>query len=346
MTKIKLVIWDLDNTLWNGTVYYKDKDAVMLKPGTKAALKELSKREIACSICSKNYIEDAEGALEKFEIKKYFEYPQIGWGHKSESIRKIAKYFNLPFGQILFIDDDAFQRAEVLSQIPELNVIELADPIDVLNIEGIIPENPTNIDLQRVKILKEQRDREQAESRHSGDYKEFLRNCELEMRIRKIKEADWPRVIQLLNRTNELNATSNRYSLDDLKKSHVENDDLIMVVELKDKFGEYGIIAETIIDRTVPNSWLIRDLTVSCRTMGRGIGASLLTAVMKIAKSKNIEKVLGYVNHTESNWRMKPLFEKRGFQKVSEDEKISNYEYVLSNASLPEYSEWINVIME
>ena len=72
MKKIKLVIWDADNTLWDGTVFYKDKESIKIKPGTKEALKELDKRNIKSTICSRNYYEDAESMLKKFEIEKSF----------------------------------------------------------------------------------------------------------------------------------------------------------------------------------------------------------------------------------------------------------------------------------
>src|SRR3989344_641319 len=113
MKKIKLVVWDADNTLWDGTVFYKDKENVKIKPGTKEALKELDKRGIKNTICSKNYYEDVDNILKKFEIGKYFEEPQIGWGLKSDAIRKIAGIFKAEFDEILFVDDDPFQIAEV-----------------------------------------------------------------------------------------------------------------------------------------------------------------------------------------------------------------------------------------
>lgn len=340
--RIKLVIWDADNTLWNGTVYYKDKEAITIKPGTEAALKELDKRGIVITMCSKNNYEDVDLMLKKFEIDKYFKEPQIGWGAKSEAIKKLADIFNIPFQEMLFIDDDPFQRAEVASQIHELNITELADPIDVLNLDGIKPENETEEDKKRVQILKEDRSRGEAEKSHKGDYKEFLRQCDIKMLIRGIEEPDWPRVVQLLNRTNELNATGNRYHLDELKKSYEVNKDRIFVSELADKFGNYGLIAESIVDTTEPGIWSIRDLTVSCRTMGRGIGSALVLTILQLAKKDNVEKVRGYVVETESNWRMQSLFEKRGFKKVSDDGRVKRYEFDL-NGEILSYPPWLKV---
>ncbi|MDD5043635.1 MAG: HAD-IIIC family phosphatase [Patescibacteria group bacterium] len=341
-TKIKLVIWDADNTLWDGTVYYRDKEAIKIKPGTKAALKELDKRGIISTMCSKNNYEDVDEMLKKFEINEYFKEPQVGWGLKSEAIKKLADIFKVSFEQILFIDDDPFQRAEVTATISGLNVTELADPIDILNIDGIKPKNETDEDKERVKILKEARDREEAEKSHGGNYKDFLRQCGIKMFVRNVEEKDWPRVTQLLNRTNELNATGNRYQLDELKKSFEVNKDKVFIVELTDKFGDYGLIAETIIDTTEPGVWSIRDLTVSCRTMGRGIGSTLILVTLHLAKKEGIRKVKGYVKTTESNWRMQPLFEKRGFTQISDEGEVKRYEFDLNN-EIMKYPDWLDI---
>lgn len=340
--KIKLVIWDADETLWEGSVYYTDRETIKIKPGTQAALKELDKRGITNTLCSKNNYEDVEGMLKKFQIDKYFKEPQIGWGLKSEAIKKLADIFKVSFDEILFIDDDPFQRAEVLSQIPDLLAIELTDPIDILDINGIKPGKETEEDKKRIQILKEDRNRQKAESVHKGDYHSFLKQCNIKMTVRGIKEDDWLRVVQLLNRTNELNATGNRYALEELKKSYETNKDKIFVVELQDKFGDYGLIAETIIDTKEPGIWFIRDLTVSCRTMGRGIGSTLLLIILNLAQKSGMEKVRGYVKPSESNWRMQPLFEKRGFKKISENGTIKNYEFDFKNEILS-YPGWLDV---
>jgi len=338
--KIRLVIWDADETLWDGSVYYIDKRAVRIKPGTEATLKELKKRGIISTLCSKNNYEDVDSMLKKFNIDKYIEKPQIGWELKSKAIRKLIRFFNLSLEEIVFVDDDSFQRAEVLSQFPELNVIELADPIDILDIDGIKQE----ADQKRVRILKEARDREVAEKDNRSNYEDFLRRCDIRMTVREIEKDDWPRVVQLFNRTNELNATGNRYQLKELKKLHETNDDRILVAELTDKFGDYGLIAETIIN-TKLDVWFIHDLTVSCRTMGRGIGGALVLTILNLAKRNKIKRVRGYVKPTESNWRMQPLFEKRGFRKTSDDGKIKRYEFDLNDRIKP-YPDWLNITIK
>ncbi len=341
MPRIRLVIWDLDNTLWNGTVYYSDKDNVKLKPGTEAALKEITKRGIKNCICSKNYYEDVEKILDKFDIKKYFDSAEINWGLKSDNIKKLINKHNVLPEEVCFVDDDPFQRAEVLSQIPNLKAVELGDPLDILSLDSIRAENETEEDRERVKILKEQRNREEAEKTHKGNYKDFLMNCDINMIIRPVEEKDWERVVQLFNRTNELNTTGNRYTLEQLKNSYDNGEIEIFVSELKDKFGDYGLIAECIVD-TRTDSWEIKDLTVSCRTMGRGIGSALLIAMMNKAKERNARNIKGVLKEIESNWRMKPLYLKRGFKIINKNGNETTYGRDL-NDKMPDYHPWLKL---
>ena len=341
MNRIKLVVWDADNTLWNGTVYYKDKDSVTLKPGTSAALKEITKRGIKNTLCSKNYYKDVEKILDKFEIKKYFDSPEINWGLKSDNIKKLIKKFNVLPSEVCFVDDDAFQRAEVLSQMPDLKVIELGDPLDILSLPEFKLENETEEDKGRVKLLKEQRNREDAEKNNKYDYNKFLKNCDIHMLIRHVEEKDWERVVQLFNRTNDLTTTGNKYDLEKLKNSYKNKEMEIIVAELKDKFGDYGLIAETILD-TRNKDWEIKDLTVSCRTMGRGIGSALLISIMHYAKEKKAKTIRGILREIESNWRMKPLYIKRGFEIIKKEGNETTYGYTIKD-KLPDYHEWLDV---
>jgi len=335
MPRIKLVIWDLDNTLWDGTVFYKDKEAINIKPGTKAALKELDKRGISSAVCSKNDYKDGEEMLHHFDLMKYFKELKIGWDLKSKAILELIEKFHVQPEETLFVDDDAFQRAEVQNTIPGINVLELKDPLDVLDVPGIRPENATEVDSKRVFILKQQRDREEAEKSFSGSYKDFLETCAIRMRARFANEADLPRVVQLLNRTNELNATTNRYSFEEIAKDYKQSKINVLVSELGDRFGEYGLIAECIFEQEGKDI-LIRDLAVSCRTMGRGIGGAMLLTLLNHAKEAGFETVTGYIHHTESNWRMKPLYEKRGFEEFKKEKDKTFFRFNLKTQSLKE----------
>src|SRR5678815_3970601 len=111
--EVKCVVWDLDNTIWNGTLL--ESDVVRLKPKVADVIRELDSRGILQSIASKNNYEDAMTKLSELAIEQYFLYPEIHWNPKSESISNIQRNMNIGIDTILFIDDQPFERDEVSS---------------------------------------------------------------------------------------------------------------------------------------------------------------------------------------------------------------------------------------
>jgi len=340
MSKVKLVVWDLDNTLWKGTVFYKDKENIRLKEGTIAALKELNKRNIKNAICSRNNEIDVKEQLEKFGIGTYFDFVEVNWDRKSESIKRISEESKLLYSEMIFVDDDPFQREEVRINLPGIKVIELKDPIDILSLEEVEIEGKTLEDEERIRLLKEQRERIVAEKINRGDFKDFLRGCNIQVTIRPIEEKDWSRAVQLFNRTNELNTTGSRFILEELKKE-CEKDSMIFVVDMKDKFGDYGLIGESLIKKE-DSIWFIKDIAISCRTMGRGIGSALVISILDYAKESKIHKVTGRIIETKDNWRLKPLFINCGFKETENDGKIALFEFNIDNKFF-DYPDWLKI---
>jgi len=101
--KIKCLVWDLDNTIWDGVIL-EDGD-VVLKDGIIDIIKTLDERGVLQSIASRNNFKDAYDKLLEFGISEYFLYPQINWNSKSESIKSIAKDLNIGIDSFAFVDD-------------------------------------------------------------------------------------------------------------------------------------------------------------------------------------------------------------------------------------------------
>ncbi len=313
MKKIKLIVWDLDGTLFKGSIFYKN-DEISLKENASDVLKELQKRGFTQVICSKNYEDDALKTLRKFDILKYFEGWTINWKLKSDNIQQSMGNFQCTRNEVLFIDDDPFQQEEVRTALKGIRVCYEDNLLNLLSYPDLQPSCMTETDKNRVTILKEQTDRKKAEVKYDGNFKEFLNSCNLEVTIREMKIKDMDRVHQLINRTNELNVIGNRWTKDHLISIY-ENTEVykVIIVHLKDKFEDYGLIGEAVIE-TGQKVWYIRDLAVSCRTMGRGVGTALVTHILVLANNAKIQKVFGRVKPNEYNERMRPLFEKRGFE--------------------------------
>src|SRR5215475_8708406 len=115
---VKCLVWDLDNTLWQGTLL-EDPD-VKLSDVVRNVVIALDSRGILHSIASKNDHDLAWKRLEYLGVAEYFVHPRIGWGRKSDSVREIAEQLNFAMNTIAFIDDLPSERAEVVFHAPEV----------------------------------------------------------------------------------------------------------------------------------------------------------------------------------------------------------------------------------
>src|SRR5215467_10763890 len=122
---IKCVVWDLDNTVWDGILL--EDESVTLRPHVVDILKTLDERGILHSIASRNDHNTALAKLQEFGIDEYFLYPQINWNSKASSVGQIAKDINIGIDTLAFIDDQPFEREEVAFSIPDVMCIDAAE---------------------------------------------------------------------------------------------------------------------------------------------------------------------------------------------------------------------------
>ena len=307
---MKMIIWDLDETLWHGTVFYDD---VKLKSETKEILKQIDKLGIIQCVVSKNNPEDVAGKLSGFGIGKYFKTIMINWEPKHENIFHIIEAEKIDPKEVLFIDDDPVNR-ESVKQFVGCHVDYDTDLYEIMKY----------FDTERLVSMRQQRTRKTAETTWKGDFKEFLKTVNMEINIVEPDSTMIPRITNLANRTNELNATRNRYTEEKIKQYMEDENYLMLVAFMKDKFGDYGLIGEIIIEKK-ETEWVIQDMCISCRTMGRGVGSELLKRVIELAKG-NVTKIFGAIKKTKENFRMPKLYEKHGFVKYLSDGDVDCYE--------------------
>ena len=264
--KIKCLVWDLDNTLWDG-ILLEDRD-VVLKDGIIDILKELDRRGILLSIASKNDRDDAMRKLREFGIEEYFIYPQIGWGSKAESISEIAASLNISTDTFAFIDDQPFEREEVNFTLPEVMAIDAAEYKNLLQMDRFIPKFITEDSRMRRKMYQADLERKNAESGFKGSGEEFLATLGMELTVASVEKGDLERVEELTVRTNQLNSTGITYSFEELEGFIRSKDHIFLIAELKDKFGPYGKIGLVLLEET-EDVLRIKLLLMSCRVMTR-----------------------------------------------------------------------------
>jgi FkbH-like protein len=276
-TKVKCIAWDLDNTLWNGVLVEDGIEKLRLKDGIVEVIQALDARGILNSIVSKNNPEEALQVIEKFGLHEYFLCPQISWQPKSQGIEAIAKQLNIGIASILFVDDSTFELEEVKSVFPEVQTMSAED-------YGGLLEKPecqvpvTDESKQRRKFYKIEMDRQDAAKNFSTDYIAFLRHCHIQLKIQPMTEANLERVHELTQRTNQMNFSGNRYDREVLRNllSNPYLDTFVMSCE--DRFGSYGVIGFSIVDRREPR---MTDLMFSCRIQSKRVEHAFLAQAIR-----------------------------------------------------------------
>lgn len=312
---IKCVIWDLDNTLWNGTLL--ESGDVILKSEIAEVIKELDKRGILNSIASKNNYNDAMSKLEEFGLAEYFLYPEINWNAKSLSIEKICKNINIGLDSILFIDDQEFERDEVQYFNPLVSCLDASEYKSILEMPRLNPRFITVDSANRRKMYLEDQMRKEEEERYDGPQERFLASLNMKLIISEAKEEDLMRAEELTIRTNQLNATGKTYSYEELNYFRQSDRHKLLIAELKDKYGSQGKIGLALIELR-EDGWHLHLLLMSCRVMSRGVGTVFLLYIMNKAKESN-STLYAYFKKTDRNKMMYITYKFANFLEFKND---------------------------
>lgn len=260
ISSIKLIIWDLDDTFWKGTL--SEGDVEPIEPCVDLVI-TAAKKGIVSAICSKNDLEPCKKRLTELGVWDYFVFPSINWEPKGQRIRALISDMNLRAANILFLDDNHLNLEEAKFYSPDL-ITALPDAVDEL-LEAVSALDRDDSSLERLKRYK-LLETKQKEKRNMGSNEEFLRQSNIHVDIHTDCIAAIDRIHELILRTNQLNFTK-------LRSSREELDELIKDSEVKsgyvtayDKYGEYGIIGFF----AYKNNKMIHFL-FSCRTLGMGI---------------------------------------------------------------------------
>lgn len=211
---VKCVVWDLDNTVWDG-VLLEDGD-VTLRPAVVEVIRTLDERGILHSIASRNDHDAAMAKLTEFGIADYFLHPQIHWGNKSDSIRAVAEAINIGIDTLAFVDDQPFERDEVGFAHAQVLCIDALDAAAIPGLPEMRPRFVTADSRERRHLYRADIRRKHAEDAHQGTDEDFLASLGMRFTIAPAQERDLQRAEELTVRTNQLNATGYTYSYEEL----------------------------------------------------------------------------------------------------------------------------------
>lgn len=279
---VKCLVWDLDNTLWRGTLL--EDPSVTIDERAVAVVRELDRRGILNSIASRNEESLALAKLAEHGLAEYFLYPQINWNAKDVSVKAVAAALNIGVDTLAFVDDQPFDREEVAFSLPEVRCYSPDDLDSLLALPDFNPPFVTPESAQRRLMYLADAARTNEETAFSGPKEEFLASLGMRFTISSAGEADLQRAEELTVRTNQLNTTGRTYSYDELKAFSESESHLLLVAELEDKHGTYGKIGLALVEKGA-EAWTLKLLLMSCRVMSRGVGTVMLNHVMRAAKA-------------------------------------------------------------
>jgi FkbH-like protein len=318
--KWKCIVWDLDNTLWDGILIEDGPERIRIRQGVIDVIKETDQRGILHSIASKNNHDEAMNFLRLAGLDGYFLYPQISWQPKSQSIARIAELLNISSDTFAFVDDQLFEREEVKSALPKVALLDAADYQTIPSREECRVPVTAESRKRRTMYLSQQL-RTAAHESFGGDYLRFLKESDIQLSIMPLNEASLPRVYELAQRTNQLNFSGNRYPLEQLRELLQTKFIESYVIKCTDKFGSYGTVGFAVVDTREPR---LLDLMFSCRVQGKHVEHAVLAYLLKrFVQGLNRDFWANY-RKTERNAPGGRVFDEIGFECIAETEGVSS----------------------
>jgi FkbH-like protein len=319
---IKCVVWDLDNTVWDG-ILLEDPE-VTVRPQVVEILRVLDERGILHSIASRNDHDTAMAKLRELGLDEYFLYPQINWNSKASSVAQIAKDINIGLDTLAFIDDQPFERDEVAFTHAQVLCVDSACLDGLLDRPELNPRFLTDDARTRRRMYLADIARNRAEEQFVGPTEEFLATLGMVFTIAPAQEEDLKRAEELTVRTNQLNSTGYTYSYEELDRFRTSPDHRLLISSLTDRYGTYGKIGLTLIEHG-PDVWSIKLLLMSCRVMSKGVGMIMIHHLRGLAREAGARLQAEFLP-TDRNRQMLITYKFSGFKEVARNGGVVLFE--------------------
>lgn len=321
---VKCVVWDLDNTLWDGIlIETEDPDTLTLLPGVEDVIRQLDERGIIQSIASKNDYAAAWPVVERLGLAEYFLYPQIHWNAKSGSMRQIAESLNIGLDTLALIDDSSFEREQVRAMCPQVRVydaVEMDGLLDRPELTVVVTEESRN----RRAMYRAEEKRNQMKAGDNADTIEFLKKCHLRIELFAPKSgSEILRCFELVVRTNQLNMSGTKYTEEEFADVLARPGHRNVAFSCEDDFGGYGIVGFG--QYKVEKSELVfTEFAMSCRVAGKYVESAFFAALLA---EEGCESGRFSVQKTKKNILLRRTLEDIGFHTENDSEKRIDYTF-------------------
>ena len=330
----KVLMCDLDNTLWGGVVGDDGVEGIQIGPEVPVGqiyaefqqyLKELKSIGVLLTVNSKNDEENAlDGLRHPVCTLKPEDFVSIkaNWENKDRNLRAIADELNLGTDSFVFIDDNPTER-EIIRQadpgvaVPEMdlpeNYLRLIDRSGYFEVTALSAD-----DLSRVEMYQANAKRVRLQEA-AGSYEDFLKSLQMTATIRPFEAIYMQRIAQLTNKSNQFNLTTLRCSESDIAGMQASEEYICLYGKLEDKFGDNGVVS-VVSGRIEKNELHMVLWLMSCRVLKRGMEDAMLDALAVAAVEKGIERIIGYYYPSPKNGMVKEFYRRMGFTFLSGDD--------------------------
>lgn len=323
----KCLVLDLDNTLWGGVIGDDGIEGIVLGQGNPTGeayvtfqhyVKELTKYGVILAICSKNDMEIAvepftnhsEMVLKRSDISCFV----ANWDDKATNLTRIATELNIGLDSMVFFDDNPLERHLVRKILPMVAVPEINDPVyypHVLADAGYFETvSLTTEDLHRNKLYQDNLLRESFKK--ETNIQSYLKSLQMQLIWKEFDDNGVDRIVQLINKTNQFNLTTHRYTKANILYMMENPAYLTFQFRLIDCFGDNGMIA-VVIGHYQNNNLVIDIWLMSCRVLGRQVEIAVMNIIAQEAKKLGIYQLIGNYYPTKKNAIVKDHYEKLGF---------------------------------
>lgn len=343
----KCLVLDLDNTCWGGVIGDDGIDGIRIGQGhplgeahlaVQQLALDLHARGVMLAVASKNddavarrvFQEHDDMLLKESHIAVF----QANWLDKPSNLEAIAKTLNIGIDALVMLDDNPAERAMIRAALPQVAVPELpSDPSQfarILSAAGYF-EAVSFSDEDRIRSETYAADAQRAEVLQTfHDLGDYLKSLDMVINLKPFDDKNRPRITQLVNKTNQFNLTTKRYSEAQIESFEKDSGYYTLQVRLRDKFGDLGMIAVVIAEIGGPemiiDSWLM-----SCRVLGRNVEQAMLARVVRDALEAGSERIVATYRPTAKNGMVRDLFDRLGFHLQQEDDDGTRH-YVLDAA--------------
>jgi FkbH-like protein len=326
----KCLVLDLDNTLWGGVVGDDGVDGIVIGEGSESGeaflavqkyAKRLSERGVILAVCSKN---DERNALRPFEQRSemILEASDVAcfaanWDDKASNLRLIARQLNIGLDSLVLLDDNPVERKLIRRELPMVGVPELPeDPagfVRCLSAAGYF-ETLSITEEDRKRALQYRANRARQELRESATNLEgFLESLKMKLVWSRFAMNDIKRIVQLINKTNQFNLTTRRYTEADVREFMCDPNVLTLQLRLLDVYGNSGIVALVIGKRTHDAVLEVDTWLMSCRVLGRQVEQATFNILANQARDMGCSHISGSYRPTASNAMVRNHFSDLGF---------------------------------